>query len=386
MKVAYFLGALNRGGAESLILDICRQHNRVPYDFICVYRHEGNMSDAFREAGASMIQIRKKLGFLRYLWNIRRTLLQEHITMVHSQTPSNTLLMFFALLGTGIEIITTFHGYNFSKAPWWQSKIVYSVSKQILCVSKHQKAWYETKWHLPKENKLQVVYNGIDFSKIDSAKPSLEFAESPQRNFHGKIDSVLQRRIRLAMVGNFVSVRSQNIIAKSIHLLHGQGIMNFEFYFIGRRDDKEAWRYDDCVKYCLEHKLSNVHFLGSRGDVPSLLKSMDGFVYSTEHDTFGIAVIEAIAAGLPIVVNDWPVMSEVCDLGLPKLNTAIRFFRTVDIEDCAEKMINLLDDIRNNKQQLKTYCIQASEAVKQKYSIQNHIEQIYKVYSQIDNR
>lgn len=370
MKIAYFLGALNRGGAESLILDICRQHEKVPYDFVCMYRHEGNMSDEFKNSGAPMIQIRKKPGIFRYLWTIRRILQQEQVTIVHSQTPSNTLLLACVLIGTRIKIITTFHGYNFGKAPWWQRYIVYHASSKILCVSQHQKYYYEKKWSLADSNKLQVVYNGVDFIKIDSAWPSLEFSEQ----FH---------RIRLAMVGNFVSGRSQNIIVKSIQILCKQGIRDFEFIFIGRRDERETWRYDECVRYCEEHNLENVHFLGSRGDVPELLQTMDGFVYSTEHDTFGIAVIEAIAAGLPIVVNDWPVMTEVCNLGLPETNSAIRFFKTDDVVDCADKTKELLSDIATNKKQLQVDCQQALSAVKQKYSIQKHIENLYVVYQSL---
>lgn len=369
MKVAYFIGALNRGGAESLILDICRQHKSVPYDFVCVYRHEGNMSDDFKKSGANLIQVPKKRGYLRYLCALRKTFISEEVNIVHSQTPSNTLLLAIALLGTGIQIITTFHGYNFGHAPRRQRKIVYEVSEKILCVSNHQKQYYEHKWHLPIENKLQVIYNGIDFSKIDSALPR------DGRRYDG--------RIRLAMVGNFVSGRSQNIIVKSIHSLYKLGICDFDFYFIGRRDDKEGWRYDNCVKYAEAHQLGNIHFLGSRGDVPELLKTMDGFVYSTEHDTFGIAVIEAIAAGLPILVNDWPVMTEVCNLGLPETNNAIRFFRTDDVEDCADKMKELLSDITTNKKQLQTNCKQASDVVKRKYSIQKHIENLYAVYQSL---
>lgn len=370
MKVAYFIGALNRGGLESLTHDICRQYGRTPYDFVCVYRHEGNMSEDFKSSGAPLIQVPKKKGYIRYLLALRKTFRQNNITVVHSQTPSNTLLLSIALLGTGIKIVTTFHGYNFGHAPWWQRKTVYSVSKKILCVSNHQKQYYENKWGLLKENKLQVAYNGVDFSKIDSAKPSLEFEDYPQR-------------IRLAMVGNFVSGRSQNIIAKSIHHMREHGICNFDFYFIGKRVEQEAQRYDECVFYCQEHHLDNVHFLGSRGDVPELLKTMDGFVYSTEHDTFGIAVIEAIAAGLPIVVNDWPVMTEVCNLGLQEPNRAIRFFRTDDVTDCADKMRELLADIDANKQKLQDDCQSAIAAVNHKYSIELHILQLNKIYQSL---
>ena len=42
---------------------------------------------------------------------------------------------------------------------------------------------------------------------------------------------------------------------------------------------------------------------------------MDLFIYASEHDTFGIAVLEAMASALPVVVNDWEVMKEITGLG-----------------------------------------------------------------------
>ncbi len=370
MKIAYFIGALNRGGAESLILDICRQHKQAPFEFVCVYRHNGNLSEAFKASGTLLINIPKSLGFIRYILAIRKVLLQEHITIVHSQTPSNTLLLAFALLGADIKIITTFHGHLFADAAWWKRKIVYAASDKIICVSEYQKRYYEQNWGLPKDNKLRVVYNGIDFTKFNQKSERVRELEN-------------EDRIRLCMVGNFIKGRSQYIICEAIDQLKKQGITDFDFCFIGRRDEAESWRYDDCVKYCEENQLINIHFLGSREDVPTILKSLDGFIYSTEHDTFGIAIVEAVAAGLPVVVNDWPVMTEICNLGLPKSNRAIRFFKTDDVDDCAKQMKNLISELQNHGDQLKKDCQQAAEAANQKYSIQKHIDNLYAVYQNI---
>lgn len=367
MKIAYFLGALNRGGAETLILDICRQHVNVPYEFVCVYRHDGNMSDEFKASGAPMLHIPKNGGVMHYIWQVRKTLLHERITIVHSQTPSNTLILAIALIGTGIKIITTFHGHTFAPAPWWKRKVVYAASEKILCVSRYEKSYYEKMWGLPKENKLEVVYNGVDFSKIEDCRLKIE-------------DLQLQNegRNRLCMVGNFVSGRSQFVVCKALQKLRVKSEelrVDWDFYFIGRRDDKQAYLYDECVRYCEEHHLNNVHFLGSRNDVPELLKTMDGFVYSTVHDTFGIAVIEAIASGLPVVVNDWDVMIEVCG----DANEGIRYFKTENVEDAADKIADLLANLESSKKVAEAN----AKRVKEKYSIQKHMENLYEIYSHL---
>ena len=62
-----------------------------------------------------------------------------------------------------------------------------------------------------------------------------------------------------------------------------------------------------------------VHFLGSRQDVPDILASSDVFLLPTHAETFGRVVIEAMAAGKPVVASRIPVIEEIVtssDLGI----------------------------------------------------------------------
>ena len=55
-----------------------------------------------------------------------------------------------------------------------------------------------------------------------------------------------------------------------------------------------------------------VHLLGRRDDVPELLGSADLFAFSTTAaEGFGIALVEAMAAGLPVIASDVPACREV---------------------------------------------------------------------------
>lgn len=154
--------------------------------------------------------------------------------------------------------------------------------------------------------------------------------------------------------------------------LNDRGV-NFDFYFVGKKSDAEPWRYDNCVQYCQENGLTDcVHFLGGRGDVPQILKHMDAFVYATDHDTFGIAVIEAVAAGLPTFVNDWEVMTEVVQNG--KLATV---YKTNDTEDFCEKFMDFASNVECYKQQ----AVVNAKIARDTYSIEAHIDTLHKVYS-----
>ena len=46
-----------------------------------------------------------------------------------------------------------------------------------------------------------------------------------------------------------------------------------------------------------------VRFLGSRSDIPDFLASLDLFLFPTRAEPFGIVVIEAMAAGLPVIAS-----------------------------------------------------------------------------------
>ena len=364
LKIAYLVGTLNHGGLESLVVDICKKHIDLDFEIVCVYRHEGTYSNAFHTTGVKMVQLECNNIFV-YLYNLRRLLLNEHVNIVHAHTQSNALVCLFALLGTSIPVMTTLHGFSFAKSGRMYRSIIYGGCKKLICVSQYQLQYYKSMWHILDKHKIDVIYNGIDFSKIDSARLNVDFVSQTGR-------------IQLAMVGSFMSGRSQSVIIKSIALLKQRGVADFDFYFVGRRVDNEPARYDDCVRFCKEHKLTNVHFLGGREDVPSILKAMDGFVYSTEHDTFGIAVVEAMAAGLPVIVNDWTVMREITNNG--KWAT---LFKTDDADDCADKISELIHKLQTNREQVSRQCLEIANEVRNKFSIENHIKQLEQVYSSL---
>ena len=362
MKVAYFIGGLNRGGAESLLLDVCRKHQFVPYDFVCVYRHEGNLSQEFKQSGAPLIQAPKEGGMIRYMLFLRKLFVREHVNIIHSQTPSNTLLLSLALIGTGIKIVTTFHGHSFADAAWWQRKLVYAASEKIICVSNYQKQYYEKKWQLPEENKLQVVYNGVDFSKLKVHYQKPEFLSSGNK-------------LSLAMVGSFNTGRSQMVVCKALKILHDQEKTNFDFYFIGSQYRGEEYLYHECVQYCEGYGLlGTIHFVGARDDVPAVLQHIDGFIYSTVTDTFGIAIVEAMASGVPTIVNDWDVMTEITNDGQ---------WATIYQSGDAEVLAHEIEKLLNNVQQYKTVAIKHAIEIKKRYSIKSHIRNLYKIYNSL---
>ena len=362
MKIAYMLGSLNRGGMETLLLDVFKNARIAEYSFIGIHRKGGNYQSEFY-ATQLMEQCSPRRGnYIGYLLRLHKLLITNRITIVHAQQYIDGLYAKLACIGTGIKVIETFHGYDFGVGKWNRLLIKLSIkmADAVFFVSNSQKEYYRKAYNLKCDKKISVVYNGVNFDKLQKRSPLLPSATS---------------KLKFGTVGNFVPVREQNSLCRFLKQLKDRGV-DFDFFFVGARSEKEPWQYDDCVQYCQNNGLADcVHFLGSRNDVPQLLESWDAFVYSTDHDTFGIAVIEAIASGLPTFVNDWKVMREITQNG-----TLATLYKTKDEADLLEKFMLFL---QNRDSEWQKACDKADIA-REIYSIKRHLQNLNTIYQRIN--
>jgi len=169
MKIAYLLGSLNRGGTETLMLDVFRNARQYQLDAIGVYRKGGQLEPDFIQSGISMFKLTVTKNPVRYVFRLRKLLQQNNITAVHAQQPIDALFAWLACQNTGIKLILTFHGYDFDtrKSGLVILKFIIKRTDVNLFVSKAQREYYEQKYSLTPE-KQQVVYNGVSFEKLDT--------------------------------------------------------------------------------------------------------------------------------------------------------------------------------------------------------------------------
>ena len=82
-----------------------------------------------------------------------------------------------------------------------------------------------------------------------------------------------------------------------------------------------------------------VRFRGFRRDVRDFLPGYRAYAHAAHAETSSLAIIEAMAAGLPIVTGDIGPLSELCDDGVEA-----RFWPLDDPAKAAATLIGLLDD------------------------------------------
>ena len=357
MKVAFFLGTLNRGGMETLLADVFGRDERLPFDAVCIYRKEGNMSDAFRDTGVRMFRISHGRGLPLYGFRLRRIVRREKIDVVHAQSAFNAAIAILSLTFTHAKVVTTLHGVDFGRANTLYKRLVYRHSSRIVCVSEWERT-YLRRGCCGAEDRFVVIPNGINFSKFGQARPPIDEGCA----------------VRLCMVGNFVPEKNQYFICQFLKKLKSKDFP-FDFYFIGREIPMYKVWYDKCEAYCEQNGLSDcVHFIGGRNDVPELLADMDAFVYSSKSETFGIAPVEAMAMGLPTFVNDLDVFTEITRNGV-----LAELYRTGDIQDLCDKF----SDFMHNRQAYYERAMANAPKVHNLYSIAAHVDGLHSLYTQI---
>ena len=366
MKILFSLGSLNRGGAETLVLDILHNNSFFGSSQIyCSYRKEGVLQEDFLQSKVKLFDLTSSKNFISKLINVRKITKQERIDVIHSHQPLDAAIAIISTIGLGVKNVITYHGSGFQNNALGRfvNHINFNFANGIIFVSNFQKQQFINRY--PKiEAKSYVIHNGINFQKLEN----FEFKSIREEC------AISKKELLISSVGNFIPGRNQILLCKLAKLL-AKNSVDFKLLLVGKRVDEYADRYDSCVDYCERNNLEkNVLFLGVRADVPNILSQSDAFLYTSEHDTFGIAVVEAIASGIPVFVNDWDVMREITEDG--KL---VNLYKSKDEEDLLEKFMLFLQ----NKKAYKEQAVENAKMIRNKFGIEKHISELRTLYQSL---
>jgi glycosyltransferase involved in cell wall biosynthesis len=124
-------------------------------------------------------------------------------------------------------------------------------------------------------------------------------------------------------------------------------------------------------KEVVAHKLPIV-FKGQAANIHKLLPGYDLYVMSSKHEGFGIAVAEAMAVGLPLLLSDLPVLRNVT------YNNALFF----DLSD-PQSFVKLVKEIFEAKYNLNVLSARGLELAKEHYTKTAYLEKLFSIYNEM---
>lgn len=245
----------------------------------------------------------------------------------------------------GMKVIYTAHGFHFYKgAPKKNWLIFYPIEKKyskltdiLITINKEDYAF--AKKHM---NASQVEY--IPGVGIDTEKFSIEnFDKQNKRKELG----IGLTEIMLLSVGELNQNKNHEVILKALSELNNPMI----HYFIAGKGEKE----NQLISLAEELGV-NLHLLGYRTDIIELLNSADLFVFPSFREGLSVALMEAMAAGLPCVVSDIRGNVDLIDSNggfLCNPNDVTAFSRSIDLIAKSTEMRYSMGDY--NKEIMKNF-------------------------------
>lgn len=150
-------------------------------------------------------------------------------------------------------------------------------------------------WGMP-ARKITVIPNGVDFGRVEFDGA----ARARVRREHGIGDGAYV----VGVLGRLDPNKRFNLVIDAMAPMLGQ---ETKLLIVG--DGADRPRLEALAR---EHGVAeHVIFAGQRHDVAAMLSSLDLFIASSEQETFGLSVLEAMANGIPVLYTTCPALEGI---------------------------------------------------------------------------
>ncbi len=300
IRVLHVLGALDRGGAETMIMNIYRNIDRskIQFDFIIHTKKECAFTQEIVSMGGRIFSVPKFNGInlISYClaWNC---FFKEHTEyhIIHGHMRSTAAIYLKIAKMYGLYAIA--HSHNTSSGAGIDSLIkdilqlpIRKIADFYFACSKEAGIWLFGN-EIVNSQKFVVLPNAIDVEKYHYDKEKRNKIRQQLGLDNMKV---------FGHVGRFHPQKNHEFIIKVFQRIHSIDA-NTVLILIGKGDEETKIRW---LVNTLGLK-NSVFFLGERNDVPDLLQAMDIFLFPSLYEGLGIVAIEAEATGLNVVCSKY---------------------------------------------------------------------------------
>lgn len=299
MKILHVITSLRTGGAEKLMVDILPRLKSMgnEVDLVVFDGYRTDFTDQLKAAGVNIIHFSKEGGIYNPLSIFKLRKLLPKYDVVHTHLTAPQLFTALSSVLCSVVLVTTEHNTSNRRREWkWYAcvdKWMYRKYRHVICISE---ATEQNLRNLIGDGvtELSTIYNGIDVEKFLKATPLNRSELTPTPN----------KKV-VVMVAAFRYQKDQRTLIRAVKRLPEE----YELWLVGGGELKE-----EIESYIKDQKMSDrVRMIGIRSDVPSVLKTADVVVQSSHIEGFGLAAVEGMAAGRPLLASDVEGLAQVVD-------------------------------------------------------------------------
>ncbi|MFN8490925.1 MAG: glycosyltransferase [Caldilineaceae bacterium] len=295
IKVIHLITELSIGGAQMVLLRLLANLDRTRYQVMvaCLYNRDGAVAQQIRALGIPVIDLgmtRKWRvdAFLR-LWRLLRQTRPAvlHTWMFHCNIPGRIL---GRLAGVPVIISAEHTMGQESGMRVRLNRLTGGLADRVLCVSPQVADYARTAIHLP-SSKVVVVPNGIDL-KLFANLPSQAQARA---KFHLPPQAFI-----IGAIGRPRAVKGYRFLIEAMAQLTKQAPGQFHLLFVGNGPERPA-----LLELAQQLQLTeSITFLDDQNDIPGLLPALDVLASASLWEGMPMVILEAMAAGLPVVATN----------------------------------------------------------------------------------
>lgn len=232
--------------------------------------------------------------------------------------------------GTRLPFVTTLHGTDITlvgRDPSFEPVITFSMERSDAVTAVSESLKRDTYTHFPLKREVQVIPN---FVCVD------QYSHMPDKGLRARYAPNGERLV--VHVSNFRPVKRVQDVVGMFKLLNER--IPSRLLLIG--DGPERQRIENLCRQ--SSGCDSILFLGKMTRPEEVMASCDLFALTSDSESFGLAALEAMACGVPVVSTDTGGLPEVNIHGVSGLLSAVG-----DVESMAANAATILGDVATHQ-------------------------------------